>query len=157
MQIDTELIVIWIRFYLKSVKKFGLLISNIKMDSRSCSNIQSFQVKVVLLGDSGVGKTSIVSRFALNSFEENRASTIGASFLTKNVEFFNKIYRFQLWDTAGQERYRALAKTYYQDSHCAILVYDITNMDSFEELKRWVVELKSNGPLDCPIVIVANK
>ena len=90
MQIDTELIVIWIRFYLKSVKKFGLLISNIKMKDSA----KEFQVKVVLLGDTAVGKSSIVKRFANNTFDASHDATIGAAFLQRTTEWYDKTYRF---------------------------------------------------------------
>lgn len=93
-------------------------------------------VKVCLLGDSGVGKTSIVLRFVTNTFRENPGSTIGASFMTKTLvvgenENDKKTFRFQIWDTAGQEKYRALAPMYFRGAAAAIVVYDITKESSY--------------------------
>ena len=106
--------------------------------------------KVVLLGESGVGKTSIISRYISNTFG-NRKPTTGANFVTKTIllEDENKSIKFELWDTAGQERYRSLAKVFYKNAAVCVLVYDITRKSSFEELKLfWIKELKENVPSD---------
>ena len=107
-------------------------------------------VKVVLLGESGVGKTCIISRFINNTFEDNIMSTTGASYAGKTVAFEeagDKAIKFEIWDTAGQERYRALTKIFYKDAAVAILVYDITNRNSFEELKNyWFNQIKESAP-----------
>ena len=105
--------------------------------------------KVVLIGESGVGKTSIISRYINNTFKTQLMSTPGANFVTKNVimEDENKSIKFEIWDTAGQERYRALAKVFYKNAAVCVLVYDITRKSSFEELKKyWVKEIKDNAP-----------
>ena len=117
-------------------------------------------IKIVLLGDSGVGKTSIAQRFANNTFNENNSGTIGASFISKiiNIPNSDKSIKFQIWDTAGQEKYRSLASMYYKDSNAAIIVYDITKINSFEGMKFWVNELKNNISDDnYQIAIAANK
>ena len=114
-------------------------------------------VKVVLLGNSGVGKTSISLRFAEDTFEAERKPTVGAAFLTQTITVRSEKVKFNIWDTAGQERYRAMAKMYYQDAQAAILVYDITDKESFKELKNWYRELKDNGPEDITIAVAANK
>jgi small GTP-binding protein len=104
--------------------------------------------KVVLIGESGVGKTSIISRYINNTFKSQLMSTPGANFVTKNVmmEDENQSIKFEIWDTAGQERYRALAKVFYKNAAVCVLVYDITRKTSFEELKNyWVNEIKVNG------------
>ncbi len=115
--------------------------------------------KVVLLGEAGVGKTSIISRYVGNTFSEVLMSTTGASFATKklDIDSEHKI-KFQIWDTAGQERFRSLAKIFYQNAAVAILVYDITRRDSFEKLKEfWIKELKENAPSDIILAIAGNK
>ena len=107
--------------------------------------------KVVLIGESGVGKTSIISRYINNSFKSQLMSTPGANFVTKNVmmEDENQSIKFEIWDTAGQERYRALAKVFYKNAAVCVLVYDITRKTSFEELKNyWFKEIKENAQSD---------
>ena len=117
--------------------------------------------KVVLLGESGVGKTCIISRFINNTFEDGLMSTNGASYTSKNStfpEYGNKTIKFEIWDTAGQERYRALTKMFYKDANAAIMVYDITRKDSFEELKNyWSEQIKESSPEGIILVIAANK
>ena len=115
------------------------------------------QVKVVLLGDSGVGKSSIVLRFVADNFKSDAEATIGASYMGKILQFNDKMIKFNIWDTAGQERYHSLAKMYYRDATAAIIVYDITKRDSYEGLKRWHKELTENGPKDISIIIAGNK
>lgn len=115
------------------------------------------QVKVVLLGDSGVGKSSLVLRFVADNFKNDADATIGASYMGKILQFNDKMIKFNIWDTAGQERYHSLAKMYYRDANAAIMVYDITKRDSFEGLKRWHKELQEFGPKDIVITIAGNK
>mmetsp|Transcript_11150 Transcript_11150/g.16809 ORF Transcript_11150/g.16809 Transcript_11150/m.16809 type:complete len:201 (+) Transcript_11150:56-658(+) len=115
------------------------------------------EVKVVLLGDTGVGKSSLVLRFVANNFKPYSESTIGASFMSKIVTVNNKPIKFQMWDTAGQEKYHSLAPMYYRGAAAAIIVYDITRADTFNTLKNWVEELKSKGPKDVAIAIAGNK
>ena len=107
--------------------------------------------KVVLIGESGVGKTSIISRYTTNTFKSQLMSTPGANFVTKNVimEDEDQSIKFEIWDTAGQERYRSLAKVFYKNAAVCVLVYDITRKASFEELKNyWVGQIKDNAPND---------
>ena len=107
--------------------------------------------KVVLIGESGVGKTSIIARYTQNSFKSQQLPTTGANFVSKIIilEDENKSIKFELWDTAGQERYRSLAKVFYKNAAVCVLVYDITRKSSFDELKNfWVNEIKENTPSD---------
>jgi Ras-related protein Rab-5C len=114
--------------------------------------------KVVLLGEAGVGKTSIISRYVNNTFSDVLMSTTGASFAIKKLEIDDHKIKFQIWDTAGQERFRSLAKIFYQNAAVAVLVYDITRRDSFQKLKDfWVKELKENAPSDIILALAANK
>lgn len=110
-----------------------------------------------LLGDTGVGKSSIVWRFVEDSFDPNINPTIGASFMTKTVQYQNELHKFLIWDTAGQERFRALAPMYYRGSAAAIIVYDITKEETFSTLKNWVRELRQHGPPSIVVAIAGNK
>ena len=115
------------------------------------------EVKVVLLGDTGVGKSSLVLRFVTNSFKAYSESTIGASFMSKIMAIDGNKIKFQIWDTAGQEKYHSLAPMYYRGAAVAIVVYDITRKSSFTTLQNWIKELRQLGPEDIVIVIAANK
>ena len=119
--------------------------------------VDAREVKVVLLGDTGVGKSSLVLRFVTNSFKSYSESTIGASFMSKLITVDNKPIKFQIWDTAGQEKYHSLAPMYYRGAAAAIVVYDITRKSSFQTLQNWVKELKQLGPENIVIAIAANK
>ena len=113
--------------------------------------IEALTCKVVLVGESDVGKASIISKYIPNIFESQLMSTPGANFVTKTEKFEeeNKSIKFEIWDTAGQERYRALAKGFYQNAAACILVYDITRRTSFKELKNyWIKEIKENSSKD---------
>ena len=116
-------------------------------------------LKVVLIGESGVGKTSIISQFIDQIFQEDQQSTIGGTFSTKTLKCGNgKILKLEIWDTAGQERYRSVTKMFYKDANAAILVYDITNKYSFEELQNyWIEQVKESSPKNIILAIVANK
>ena len=116
--------------------------------------------KVVLLGDSGVGKTCIIKRFVSNSFESNMITTNAANYCSKMVKFENlgKSLLFDIWDTAGQEKYRALTKFFYKDAVVVILVYDITRVDSFENMKNyWYKQLQENCDKSIVIGVAGNK
>lgn len=120
----------------------------------------SKEVKVVTVGEAAVGKSSITLRFVHNHFRENNVATIGASFLSKTIYVSKGWVKFNIWDTAGQEKYRSLASLYYRGVDCAILVYDITNRDSFEAVKNyWIHELKHqcNGEGGLVICVAGNK
>lgn len=104
------------------------------------------QVKLVLLGDSGVGKSSLLRRFVHDTFNEETDSTMGASYLSKVVTLSDHSVKFNIWDTAGQERYRALAKMYYRDAMVVLLVFSLTEEESFDSLKHWYKEVQDNAP-----------
>ncbi|KAJ3438516.1 ras-related protein rab-5c [Anaeramoeba flamelloides] len=113
--------------------------------------------KLVLLGESSVGKTSLVLRYVNHFFDSRTEPTIGATYLTKTIDFPKYSLRLQIWDTAGQERYHSLAPLYYRGAHGALVVYDVENLDSWERAKEWVKELKSNGDPNILIDIIGNK
>lgn len=122
------------------------------------------EVKVVLLGDQGVGKSSLVLRFVTNNFKLNSEATIGASFMSKMVMVSDKKnpseqvpVNFKIWDTAGQEKYHSLAPMYYRGAAAAIVVYDITRRTSFSTLQDWINELRQLGPENIVIAIAGNK
>lgn len=115
------------------------------------------QVKVVLLGESGVGKSSLMLRFVANNFKVDSTSTVGASYMFKMLQVGDRSIKFNIWDTAGQERYHSLAKMYLHDASAALLIYDITNKPSFEALKRWYAELKEVAPKNVVIAVCGNK
>ncbi|KAI8328612.1 P-loop containing nucleoside triphosphate hydrolase protein [Choanephora cucurbitarum] len=121
------------------------------------SSSSTLEAKVVILGSQGVGKTSLVTRYISKTFSPNSTSTIGASFMTKKQTVDNCKVRLQIWDTAGQERFRAMAPMYYRGAQAALLVYDITSHESFEELSSWIEELKRNMTEDLVVVVAANK
>lgn len=115
------------------------------------------EVKVVLLGDTHVGKSSLAQRFVADVFDRTMPTTIGAAFLSKVVSLRGTAVKFQIWDTAGQEKYRSLAPMYYRGARAAIIVYDITAAGSFDMLQSWVEELRRNGPPDILIALAGNK
>ncbi len=117
-------------------------------------------IKVVLVGNTGVGKTSIISRFVNDSFSINHLTTITPAYYSKTLSFDNekKTIKYNIWDTAGQEKYRSMNKINYRNALVAILVYDITDENSFEDIKNyWYSEVKNNIDKDALIAIVANK
>ena len=115
-------------------------------------------VKVTLLGNSGVGKTCIIYRFTNNDFKEGTMTTRGADYSQKSVTIKNQTINLDLWDTAGQENYRSLGRHFYKDSLIVILVYDITNRESFEDLKTiWYNDLKRYGEKYSVLAVVGNK
>ena len=116
--------------------------------------------KVVLLGESGVGKTCIISRYVNNTYDEKSETTNGASYASKviDLEQYKQSLRFDIWDTAGQEKYRSLTKFFYKDAAIAILVYDITRRDQFEEVRKyWYEQLKTCGEKNIVIGLAGNK
>uniref|UniRef100_A0A8C6WHS1 small monomeric GTPase n=1 Tax=Neogobius melanostomus TaxID=47308 RepID=A0A8C6WHS1_9GOBI len=115
------------------------------------------QFKLVLLGESAVGKSSLVLRFVKGQFHEFQESTIGAAFLTQTVCLDDTTVKFEIWDTAGQERYHSLAPMYYRGAQAAIVVYDITNTDTFTRAKNWVKELQRQASPNIVIALAGNK
>jgi Ras-related protein Rab-5C len=115
--------------------------------------------KVVLLGDMGAGKSSIALRFSKDQFNEYQESTIGAAFVTQSLSASSDhpAVKFEIWDTAGQERYRSLAPMYYRGAAAALVVYDITSSQSFEQAKTWVDQLHDNGSSGTIVALTGNK
>lgn len=114
--------------------------------------------KVVLLGDQAVGKSSLVQRFHQNKFDERAKPTIGAAFVSKDVVTdTGENVKLEIWDTGGQERFRSMANLYYRNASAAIVVYDITDANSFATMQTWIEELEEKAPSNITVTIVGNK
>jgi len=113
--------------------------------------------KVVLIGDSGVGKSNLLSRFTRNEFNLESKSTIGVEFATRSIQVDGKTIKAQIWDTAGQERYRAITSAYYRGAVGALLVYDIAKHLTYENVERWLRELRDHADANIVIMLVGNK
>jgi len=113
--------------------------------------------KVVLIGDSGVGKSNLLSRFTRNEFNLESKSTIGVEFATRSIQVDSKTIKAQIWDTAGQERYRAITSAYYRGAVGALLVYDIAKHVTYENVNRWLKELRDHADSNIVIMLVGNK
>ncbi|XP_049401113.1 ras-related protein RABA4d-like isoform X1 [Solanum stenotomum] len=113
--------------------------------------------KIILIGDSAVGKSQLLARFARNEFSLDSKATIGVEFQTKTLIVDNKTVKAQIWDTAGQERYRAVTSAYYRGAAGAMLVYDLTKHQSFDHMARWLEELRGHADKNIVIMLIANK
>ena len=119
---------------------------------------KEFLYKILLLGDSSVGKTCFLMRYSDNTFQEIHMSTIGLDYKLKNVQLDEgKIVKIQIWDTAGQDRFRSITKNYYKGAHGIIVMYDITNTKSFENVKNWIEQIREEVTNKVIIFLVGNK
>ncbi|CAK9781996.1 GTPase of the Ypt/Rab family [Cutaneotrichosporon oleaginosum] len=121
------------------------------------SSNYDYLFKVVLIGDSGVGKSNLLSRFTRNEFNLESKSTIGVEFATRSINVDGKTVKAQIWDTAGQERYRAITSAYYRGAVGALLVYDIAKHSTYENVTRWLKELRDHADTNIVIMLVGNK
>jgi len=126
-------------------------------DSTTSAPKPSSSVKLVLLGEAAVGKSSLVLRFVNNDFQENKEPTIGAAFLTQKCNLPTRTIKFEIWDTAGQERFASLAPMYYRNAQSALVVYDLTKPTSLIKAKHWVAELQRQASPGIVIALVGNK
>jgi len=124
---------------------------NVPMDN------YDYLFKIVFIGDSGVGKSAIITRFADNVFNECYISTIGVDFKIKSVMHNGKCAKLQIWDTAGQERFRTITTSYYRGAHGIVIVYDVTDLYSFQNIKYWFEEIKKYNDQNIPIMLIGNK
>eukprot|EP00340_Litonotus_pictus_P006881 CAMPEP_0170515210 /NCGR_PEP_ID=MMETSP0209-20121228/1673_1 /TAXON_ID=665100 ORGANISM="Litonotus pictus, Strain P1" /NCGR_SAMPLE_ID=MMETSP0209 /ASSEMBLY_ACC=CAM_ASM_000301 /LENGTH=201 /DNA_ID=CAMNT_0010799593 /DNA_START=1 /DNA_END=609 /DNA_ORIENTATION=+ len=127
------------------------------MDSNEEQSVKTYSFKVVILGDVGVGKSSIAHRFVSGNMNTLYEPTIGALFLSKKIQVQEHMIKFDIWDTAGQEKFRSLAPIYYRKADVAIVVYDVTSVQSFEGAKKWVEELHERASSGIIINICGNK
>ncbi|PIN22112.1 Ras-related GTPase [Handroanthus impetiginosus] len=118
-------------------------------------------LKVIILGDSGVGKTSLMNQYVNKKFSNQYKATIGADFLTKEVQFEDRLFTLQIWDTAGQERFQSLGVAFYRGADCCVLVYDVNVMKSFDNLNNWreefLIQASPSDPENFPFVVIGNK
>ncbi|XP_064318891.1 ras-related protein Rab-41 isoform X7 [Phalacrocorax carbo] len=113
--------------------------------------------KLVFLGEQSVGKTSLITRFMYDSFDNTYQATIGIDFLSKTMYLEDRTIRLQLWDTAGQERFRSLIPSYIRDSAVAVIVFDVTNLNSFQQTSKWIDDVRTERGSDVIIMLVGNK
>ena len=116
-----------------------------------------YLLKYIIIGNSSVGKSNLLLKFAHNKFLDEYQATIGVEFGAKNVEIDNKIFRVQIWDTAGQENFRSITRAYYKNSVCALIVFDINNEDTFDSVQSWIQECKLQTPKTVTMILVGNK
>ena len=117
----------------------------------------NYLFKYIIIGDASVGKSNILLKYAHNQFKPEYQLTIGVEFGAKNVEINNKTYRIQIWDTAGQENFRSITRAYYKNSVCALVVYDLTNKETFDSVQAWIDDCKSQSPKNIYMLLVGNK
>ncbi|XP_031494217.1 ras-related protein RABA1d-like [Nymphaea colorata] len=127
------------------------------MASYRADDDYDYLFKVVLIGDSGVGKSNLLSRFTRNEFSLESKSTIGVEFATRSLNVDGKVIKAQIWDTAGQERYRAITSAYYRGAVGALLVYDVTRHATFENVERWLRELRDHTDPNIVVMLIGNK
>ena len=113
--------------------------------------------KYIIIGDAAVGKSNLLLRYTHGQFKPEYQLTIGVEFGAKNIPINNKTYRIQIWDTAGQENFRSITRAYYKNSACALVVYDISNRESFDNINTWIEDCKSQSPQTIFMVLVGNK
>ena len=131
-----------------------------KMDHRvlapNSQQKQDFLFKVIIIGDSGVGKSCVLHRLTHNEFIEDHEVTVGVEFGSLLVQLNEKVYKLQIWDTAGQEAFKSVTKVFYRGAHCILLTYDITKKDSFEHLSGWMKEIREQSDSDVNIFLIGN-
>lgn len=121
------------------------------------ANNYNYLFKYIIIGNTSVGKSNILIKFTRNKFDADFQPTIGVELGSKNIEIKKKVYRIQIWDTAGQEQFRSITRSYYNNSVCCVLVYDITQRNSFDDLIKWLDEINSNCPKSVIKILVGNK
>ena len=117
----------------------------------------NYLLKYIIIGDASVGKSNLLMKFTENKFNESYQATIGVEFGAKNLDINKKTYRIQIWDTAGQENFHSITRSYYKNSVCAMVVYDITSRKSFDNVLNWIEEVQNNSSKTILIVLVGNK
>ena len=132
--------------------------SDISIEVAPDSNVkEKYKFKVVVVGDSGVGKTNLIHRFISDTFSSDTKATVGVEFLSKAFLINNEVFKIEIWDTAGQERYKSMTAAYYKGAMGALIVYDVTSESSFESVERWLSEIKQIANKSICIEIIGNK
>ena len=127
------------------------------MLNHNSNELYDFVGKLVVIGESSVGKTNILSRYCRNEFVKEIKMTIGVEFFTKIVSIEGKTIKFQIWDTAGQERYKSITNSFFTSTTAAVVVFDISNYQSFEKVDFWINEVKKHTKDDLIILMIGNK
>lgn len=125
--------------------------------STSSQTEYDYLFKLLIIGDSGVGKSCMLQRFADHTFSPGYISTIGVDFKIRTIDLDDKVVKLQMWDTAGQERFRTITSSYYRGAHGIFIVYDVTDRQSFENLKSWLEEIEKYAQAGVRLVVVGNK
>ena len=129
----------------------------IKIEEVTAEDREDYKLKIVIVGDSGVGKTNLIRRFVTNEFKLNSKATVGVELSSKSYKINDKIFKIEMWDTAGQERYKSMTAAYYKGAKGALIVYDTTNAQSFENVDKWLTEIKEKSSKDIKLIIIGNK
>ena len=116
-----------------------------------------YLLKYIIIGDSAVGKSNLLLRYVDNKFNENHVMTLGVEFAAKNIQIEEQIFRMQIWDTAGQENFRSITRSFYKNSACVIIVYDITSRETFTNVKTWIKDCMQTCSKNVFMVLVGNK
>ena len=131
---------------------------NIQIEEVTSGDVrEDYKLKVVIVGDSGVGKSNLIKRFTTNEFLANSKATVGVEFLSKSYKINDKIFKIEMWDTAGQERYKSITSAYYKGAKGALVVYDTTSAQSFENVDKWYNEIKEKTGKDIKLILIGNK
>ena len=120
-------------------------------------NDADYILKYIIIGDASVGKSNLLLRYVYGEFKQDYQVTLGVEFAKKNVEIGNKIYRIQIWDTAGQESFKSITRTYYKSSACALIVYDISCRESFNNVTTWIDDCKAQTSKNLFMILIGNK
>jgi small GTP-binding protein len=123
----------------------------------SCDGLEDFAIKIVIVGDSGVGKSNILTRYATDEFCYDSKATVGVELYSKLFKINDKHVKIHLWDTAGQERYKSITAAYYKGSKGAVIVYDITRPETFNNIDKWFNEIREYGEKNVQLIMIGNK
>jgi Ras-related protein Rab-11A len=124
---------------------------------KDCLEIEEYSIKIVIVGDSGVGKSNILTRYVQDEFNQDSKATVGVELSTKTYKINDKFVKVHLWDTAGQERYKSITSAYYKGAKGAMIVYDITRPETFNNVDKWFNEIREFGEKNVVLMMVGNK
>lgn len=132
--------------------------NDIKIEEITDGNVKDdFKLKIVVVGDSGVGKTNLIRRFIQDDFQSNSKATVGVEFFSKSFKMNDNVFKIEIWDTAGQERYKSITAAYYKGAKGGLVVYDVTSKTSFDNVDNWVSEIKEKASTDMKTMMIGNK
>jgi small GTP-binding protein len=132
--------------------------NDIKIEEITDGNVKDdFKLKIVVVGDSGVGKTNLIRRFIQDDFQSNSKATVGVEFFSKSFKINDNVFKIEIWDTAGQERYKSITAAYYKGAKGGLVVYDVTSKTSFDNVDNWVSEIKEKASTDMKTMMIGNK